>query len=50
MLGLYHGRPNGRLWRRILSEGAHRPGAGPELLTRALEAVEGQGLHLAAAE
>jgi tRNA-dihydrouridine synthase A len=50
MLGLYHGQPNGRLWRRILSEGAHRPGAGPELLEQALEAVEHLNPHLAAAE
>ena len=40
ILGLYHGEPGGRLWRRILSETAHRPGAGPEVIARALEAVE----------
>ena len=50
MLGLYHGQPNGRLWRRILSEGAHRPGAGIDLLERALETVEGRPSRLAAAE
>jgi tRNA-dihydrouridine synthase A len=50
MLGLYHGQPNGRLWRRILSEGAHRAGAGPELLRQALDIVEQPHRHLAAAE
>ncbi|MFD1911905.1 tRNA dihydrouridine(20/20a) synthase DusA [Halodurantibacterium flavum] len=36
MLGLFAGRPGARGWRRVLSEGAHRPGAGLELLDRAL--------------
>lgn len=40
MLGAFQGRPGARAWRRILSEGAHRPGAGPELVQRALAAVE----------
>jgi tRNA-dihydrouridine synthase A len=39
MLGLFAGRPGARQWRRILSEEAHRPGAGPELLLRALGTV-----------
>jgi tRNA-dihydrouridine synthase A len=39
MLGAFHGRPGARLWRRTLSEGAHRPAAGPELVERALTAV-----------
>ncbi|EAQ04563.1 tRNA-dihydrouridine synthase A [Pseudooceanicola batsensis HTCC2597] len=39
MLGLFAGRPGARHWRRILSEGAHRPGAGPELVEQALEPV-----------
>jgi len=39
MLGLYHGEPGGRLFRRILSEGAHRDGAGLPLLLKAREAV-----------
>ena len=37
MLGLFHGRPGGRIWRRALSQTMHSPGAGPELLLRALE-------------
>ncbi|MGR3322388.1 MAG: tRNA dihydrouridine(20/20a) synthase DusA [Pseudooceanicola sp.] len=36
MLGLFAGRPGARHWRRVLSEGAHRPGAGPELVEQAL--------------
>jgi len=39
MLGLFAGRPGARHWRRVLSEEAHREGAGPEVLLRALEAV-----------
>lgn len=39
MLGLFAGMPGARRWRRILSEGAHRPGAGCELLEDALGAV-----------
>ncbi len=39
MLGLFTGAPGARQWRRILSEGAHLPGAGPELVEQALAAV-----------
>lgn len=39
MLGLFAGRPGARHWRRVLSEGAHRPGAGPELVEEALVPV-----------
>jgi len=39
MLGLFAGRPGARAWRRHLSEGATRPGAGPELVERALAEV-----------
>jgi tRNA-dihydrouridine synthase A len=39
MLGAFQGRPGARAWRRILSENAHRPGAGPELVRRALSEV-----------
>ncbi|WP_370402131.1 tRNA dihydrouridine(20/20a) synthase DusA [Sulfitobacter sp. JB4-11] len=39
MLGLFAGRPGARLWRRSLSEGAAKPGAGPELVQAALNAV-----------
>ena len=36
LLNLYHGMPGARAWRRALSENAHRPGAGIEVLERAL--------------
>lgn len=39
MLGLFAGRPGARQWRRVLSEGAHRPGAGVATVTEALERV-----------
>ena len=39
MLGLFHGLPGGRLWRRLLSEEASRPGAGLDVLDRAAEQV-----------
>jgi tRNA-dihydrouridine synthase A len=39
MLGLFQGQPGARSWRRHLSENAHRPGAGPEILSEALAFV-----------
>ena len=39
MLGLFAGRPGARQWRRHLSEGASRPGAGPALVEEALSLV-----------
>ncbi len=36
MLGLFHGQPGARTWRRILSERANAPGAGLEVLDAAL--------------
>ena len=39
MLGAFQGRPGARAWRRRLSEGAHLPGAGPELVAAALEEI-----------
>ena len=39
MLGAFQGRPGARAWRRRLSEGAHLPGAGPELVRAALAEV-----------
>ena len=40
MLGLANGRPGARTFRQILSVDAARRGAGPEVMLRALEAVE----------
>ena len=39
LLGLYHGRPGGRAFRRVLSERAHRDDAGWETIEAALETV-----------
>jgi tRNA-dihydrouridine synthase A len=39
ILGLFLGEKNGRIWRRYLSENAHREGAGVEVLQEALECV-----------
>ena len=39
MLGLFHGVPGARSWRRILTVGAVRPGAGVEVVEEALAAV-----------
>ncbi|TMH87217.1 MAG: tRNA dihydrouridine(20/20a) synthase DusA, partial [Betaproteobacteria bacterium] len=40
MLGLYHGHPRARLWRRMLSDCAALKRNDPDLLLEALEAVE----------
>ncbi|WP_431299260.1 tRNA dihydrouridine(20/20a) synthase DusA [Tabrizicola sp. BL-A-41-H6] len=40
MLGLFTGRPGARGWRRTLSEGASRTGAGLDLIDRALDEVQ----------
>jgi tRNA-dihydrouridine synthase A len=39
MLGLFHGRPGARTWRRIMTVESIRPGAGVEVIERALEAI-----------
>jgi tRNA-dihydrouridine synthase A len=39
MLGAFAGRPGARHWRRVLSDHAHRPGAGVELVDRALSEI-----------
>ena len=39
MLGLFHGQPGARGWRRHLSEHAHRSGAGIEVVEQALARV-----------
>lgn len=50
MLGLYHGAPGGRQFRRLISERAHKPGAGIEVLLEALELAEGWARKLAATD
>ena len=39
MLGLFSGQPGARAWRRILTVEASRPGAGVEVIARALQQV-----------
>lgn len=39
ILGLFHGVPGARQWRRILSEKANKPGAGLDVLDEAIAAV-----------
>lgn len=39
MLGLFHGAPGARSWRRILTVEGVKPGAGLEVVDRAMEAV-----------
>jgi tRNA-dihydrouridine synthase A len=50
ILGLYHGRPRARAFRRHLSEFAPREGAGIGVLLEAIHLVEGAPETLAAAE
>jgi len=57
MLGLFHGRPGARAWRRILTVEGVKPGAGLEVIDAALAAVtssgaqdEGRGRRLEAGE
>jgi tRNA-dihydrouridine synthase A len=49
MIGLFAGLPGARQWRRILSEGAHLEGAGPDLVLQALSAVEQRQIQKATA-
>src|SRR5262245_35639260 len=50
ILGLYHGRPRARLFRRHLSEQGPREGAGINVLLEAMEIAEGERRVMAAAE
>jgi tRNA-dihydrouridine synthase A len=43
MLGLFHGQPGARTWRRILTVEGVKPGAGLEVVDRALAAVAASG-------
>jgi hypothetical protein len=47
MLGLYHGVPRARLWRRMLSDSAQLARNDPRLLLEALEVVEGRAARAA---
>jgi len=46
MLGLFAGRRGTRAWRRMLSDGASRDGAGPELVLQALGQVTQQKIQV----
>ena len=48
MLGLYHGQPNARMWRRLLSDASMLAANRPGLLLDALHATEGSATVLAA--
>lgn len=48
ILGLFHGQLGGRAFRQVLSEGAHKPGAGWALVEQAL-ALTGEAVRRAAA-
>ncbi len=48
ILGLYHGQPRARAFRRLLSEQGPRPGAGSDVLRAALALVEGHEAREAA--
>jgi tRNA-dihydrouridine synthase A len=39
ILGLFHAQPNGKLWRRYLSENAHKSGASIEVVKSALKLI-----------
>jgi tRNA-dihydrouridine synthase A len=41
LLGLFHGQPGGRRFRRYISENAHKSGAGLEVIETALGKVPG---------
>jgi tRNA-dihydrouridine synthase A len=49
VLGLYHGQPGARAWRRMLSDEAQLRGSGSELFLRALREVEPEGVVPASA-
>ena len=40
MLGMFQSRPGARMWRRYLSETAHRDGAGPDVVLTALSYIQ----------
>jgi len=49
MLGLYHGTPRARLWRRMLSDAANLKRNDPALLLEAMDAAERRGSIMLAA-
>jgi tRNA-dihydrouridine synthase A len=47
-MGLFNGLAGARAWRRHLSEAAHRPGAGPEVIHQALAQLRFRSARAAA--
>ena len=45
ILGLFHGQPRARAFRRVLAENAHLDGAGPDVLKAAREVATGETRH-----
>jgi tRNA-dihydrouridine synthase A len=50
MLGLFHGRPGARAWRRILTVEGVKAGAGLDVIDRALDAVAGHAARSVSAD
>ena len=50
ILGLFHGQPRARAFRRVLAKNAHLDGAGPDVLKAAREVATGETRHAVAAE
>jgi tRNA-dihydrouridine synthase A len=48
MIGLFHGSPGARIWRRMLTVDAQREGAGPDLLLEAYDCLMRAGRREAA--
>jgi tRNA-dihydrouridine synthase A len=48
MLGLFHGRPGARAWRRILTVEGAKAGAGIDVIDRALAAIQEAGVRFEA--
>ena len=49
MLGLFHGRPGGKHWRRVLSEEGTKPGAGLATIDKALSEITRRAVPVAVA-
>jgi tRNA-dihydrouridine synthase A len=49
MLGLFHAKPGGKHWRRVLSEEGTKPGAGLATIDKALSEVTRRTAQLAVA-
>ena len=49
LLGLFQGQPGGRIWRRYISEHAHRSDTDVDILDRAFEAMQPAARRMAGA-